>query len=348
MRTINVGIIGAGGIFPNHAEALRAIERTQGTCRANLVALCDLDLDLAHKCAAEYGIPTVTNDWRDLIARPVDALFILTPPSAHREPAVAALGAGIHVFCEKPLAHTLADGRAILDAARASKAVCQVGFNNLFEPATRQMWRMSARGECGRLVRAYDRHTVFRASTSWTDPKRRDRWRLDQAASGGRMQEFGSHKVNWLVAVGGKVRTVVGRADSVAEALAERGVDDVNLLLADFERGGVGTVEVSLVPTTWNAWSVGIQGAEAGVEWSSGKTLLVRRKDAEKTEEIPVESVPETRQAHFFRWITEIGDPAQCPTPEVTAEAAYHVLEVCLAFLESARTGAMQRIGQPS
>jgi predicted dehydrogenase len=199
------------------------------------------------------------------------------------------------------------------------------------------MWQMVRSGGLGRLVQAYDRHCVFRKSTSWTDPARRDRWRLDQAASGGRMQEFGSHKVNWLVAVGGRVKSVIGRRDSVASALAERGVDDVNLLLADFEAGGVGSVEITMTPTTWNRWTAGIVGTEASVEWSGGGVLTLRRADADETEAIPLEPAPETRQEHFFRWIREIGDPQACPTPEVSAEGAYHVLEICLRFLESAR-----------
>lgn len=334
MDQLRIGIVGAGNIFPQHVEALRRIDGVTP------VGVCDIDLDRARECAARYGIPTVTNHWRELISDSLlDALFVLTPPSAHREPVVAALDAGVHVYCEKPLAHTLEDGRAIVEAAERSKAVCQIGFNNLFEPATRHMWQMVRRGELGRLVRAYDRHNVFRKSTSWTDPSRRDRWRLDQVASGGRMQEFGSHKVNWLYAVGGRMRSVIGRADSMAEPLAQRGVDDVNLLLVDFESGGIGSVEIAMTPTTWIGWVAGILGTEASVEWSGGKSLTFRRKDADAAVEIPLEPLPETRQEHFFRWIREIGDPKRCPTPEVSAEGAYHVLQVCLGFLESAKDG---------
>jgi len=338
MRKLDIGVVGVGGIFPSHAEAIR---QTPGV---RIVALCDLDQSLACRRADEFGVPSVTGSWQDLLGHGLDAIFVLTPPAAHREPVVAALRAGIHVYCEKPLAHDLADGRAIRDAAKASKAVCQVGFNNLFEPATRQMWEMARRGDLGRLVRAYDRHGVFRKSVSWSDTGRRDRWRLDQAASGGRMQEFGSHKVNWLIAVGGRVKSLVGRADSVAQPLAERGIDDTNVLLVDFEGPGVGSVEITMTPTMWNDRVAGIVGTQASVEWTGGDRLRLKRKEADATEEPSVLPRVQTRHEHFFRWLREIGDPTACPTPEVSVAGAYHTLEICLGFLESARTGQLVRL----
>lgn len=340
MRSVRVGFIGAGAIFPHHIEAVRRIAGVE------VVALCDIDAAHARRHAATYGIPLVAENWRSLVGKSVDALFVLTPPSVHREPVVAALEAGVHVYCEKPLAHTLEDGRAIVRAAQRSNAVCQIGFNNLFEPPTRQMWLMAREGTLGRLARVYDRHYVFRKTASWTDPARRDRWRLDQNASGGRMQEFGSHKVNWLLAIGGRAAKLVGRSDSVAQPLAERGVDDTNVLLVDFTDGGVGTVEITMTPTTWDRRSVGIVGTEASVEWIGGETIMFRRKDGDGVEEIALAPVPETRHEHFFRWIRETGDPKRYPTPEVTAESAYDVLEVCLGFLESAKTREVLSLGK--
>jgi len=323
METVRVGLIGAGGIFGNHAEALRDIPGVE------LSAVCDIDGDLANKKAAAYGIPRVETDWQALLDDSIDAVFILTPPMFHAEQSVAALNAGKYVFCEKPLAHTLEDGRAILDAVERSGKVFQIGFNNLFEGATREMWQMHKRGELGRLVRGYDRHMQYRATSSWTN--RRDVWRLDQAASGGRMQEFGSHKVHWLLSVAGRAKTVVGRSDIVAASLADHGVDDTIMLLMDFAGGGVGSVEVSLAPTVGNERVVGLQGTEASVEWTGGEIA-------------PVPVSPESRQAHFIRWVRQHDADvlAEPPTPEVTVQAGYHTLEVCLAFLESANDGMMK------
>jgi hypothetical protein len=84
------------------------------------------------------------------------------------------------------------------------------------------------------------------------------------------------------------------------------------------------------------------------VEWFGDDSLLVRRKDTDSTERIPVAPAPENRQEHFIRWIRERSRSASTllPTPEVTADGALQTLEVCLAFLESAADGHMKTLSQ--
>jgi predicted dehydrogenase len=261
--------------------------------------------------------------------------------------AIAALEAGKNVLSEKPLARTLDEGRAIIETAQKSRGICQIGFNGIFDQPTSEMLRLTRKGAFGRIVRIWDRQTQYRAIDSWVNSARRDQWRLSQEASGGRMQEFDSHKVNWIQAVGGAVSTVLGRSDSVAQSLSELGVDDSVFLHMDLESGGIGQVDISLSPTTGSWRHVGIQGTEGSVECFDDGPLLIRRKDEDGVREVVVPPRPESRQAHFVRWAKghESGAISSPPTPEVTAQGAYHTLEICLAFLESASDGTTISLG---
>jgi predicted dehydrogenase len=348
MSALKIGIIGTGSIFHEHAAELMNLDDVEMTI------LCDSDMRTACTTADQYGfdridrIDRVTDDWRSVVeSDDIDAVFILTPTSFHAEMAIAALEAGKHVLCEKPLARTLDEGRALVEAAEKALGICQIGFNGIFDQPTSEMLRLTREGAFGRIVRVWDRQTQYRATDSWVNSARRDKWRLSQESSGGRMQEYGSHKVNWMQAVGGPVSTVLGRSDSVAQSLCELGVDDSVFLHMDLVGGGIGQVDISLSPTTGPWRHVGIQGTEGSIDCFDDGPLLIRRKDEDVIREVALPPRSESRQAHFVRWAKghKSGAISSPPTPEVTAQVAYHTLEICLAFLESAVDGTTISLG---
>src|SRR4051812_40261813 len=118
---MRVGMIGAGGIARRHAETLeRAGEQ--------LIAVCDVDPGAREALARAWGAAAYA-DGLELLARErLDAVVVATPPAAHREIAVAALERGLAVYLEKPLARTLEDAQAIVEAAERTGAVCAVGY----------------------------------------------------------------------------------------------------------------------------------------------------------------------------------------------------------------------------
>jgi myo-inositol 2-dehydrogenase/D-chiro-inositol 1-dehydrogenase len=126
MGRIKIGIIGAGYIGGVHASVLARDERVE-------VALVH---DTVEERARQFTSTTgakLARDADELIEKS-DAVYITTPNTRHTELAVKAAGAGKHVFCEKPMATDLTDARAVLDAARATRAVFQVGHNRRFAP----------------------------------------------------------------------------------------------------------------------------------------------------------------------------------------------------------------------
>jgi myo-inositol 2-dehydrogenase/D-chiro-inositol 1-dehydrogenase len=126
MNRLKIGIIGAGYIGGVHAGLLARDERT------SLTAIHDIDVERARRLAGSVG--AAVSDNADELIDKVDAVYITTPNTKHTAIAIAALGAGKHVFCEKPMATSLGDARAVFDKAVQSKAVFQVGHNRRFAP----------------------------------------------------------------------------------------------------------------------------------------------------------------------------------------------------------------------
>ncbi|MDI7277697.1 MAG: Gfo/Idh/MocA family oxidoreductase, partial [Anaerolineae bacterium] len=129
---VNVGIIGAGNMGRTHAVNLKADRR------AKIAGVTDTLQPRAQALAEAVGaraFPSV----EDLLGADVEAVYITTPNTRHKDAALAALQRGIHVFCEKPMATSLAEAGQVLRAARASKAVYQAGHNRRFAPVYRYL-----------------------------------------------------------------------------------------------------------------------------------------------------------------------------------------------------------------
>jgi myo-inositol 2-dehydrogenase / D-chiro-inositol 1-dehydrogenase len=226
--SVRVGIIGAGWIAASHVATL---ERLDGV---EVVAVCDLDEARARALKPDAGTYT---DWRQLIAKATpDAVFVCTPPLAHREVAVAALELGIHVYLEKPIARGLKDARAIVDAAAGSGAVCAVGYQ----------WR-------GVEVLDDLRETLVGQGIGLligvgVGPTKSRPWFLDRAQGGGNVLERASHHIDLQRAVGGEVSAVQAAASPVllAQSQGERGdIEDAAVLTLHFADGALGSIQVA-------------------------------------------------------------------------------------------------------
>jgi myo-inositol 2-dehydrogenase / D-chiro-inositol 1-dehydrogenase len=235
---LRLGILGAGAIAERHLAVLRSLPE------AEIAAVCDLDADRAGRLAEETGA-MIHTDWRAMLdAGGLDAVLVCTPPAAHAEPAIAAMQAGLSVYLEKPLARRLEDGRAIVEAWRATGAVCNVGYQWRSLDVVEELRRRLAGSPVGLLV--------SRAIAN-TEGARNDReraaeggtWFVDPRQSGGILFELGSHDVDLQVALAGPVESVQAESSSGALALAglpARGLDDVVALLIRFQSGCLGVV----------------------------------------------------------------------------------------------------------
>jgi predicted dehydrogenase len=134
MKRLKVGVIGCGLIAQvMHLHYLRELSD-----RFEIAALCDLSEEVRTAIGHEYGVTRLFEDWQELVAEPLDAVMVLTSGS-HAPAAIAAAGAGKHVFVEKPMCFSVAEGREMIEAADRAGVTMMVGYNKRYDPAYVQL-----------------------------------------------------------------------------------------------------------------------------------------------------------------------------------------------------------------
>jgi UDP-N-acetyl-2-amino-2-deoxyglucuronate dehydrogenase len=143
-----VGIVGTGVVFSEHATALARMSQ-----RLRLVGIAEVDRHRRRTATDTAFVPFATDDYRKLLDRPeVDVVVVCTPPSAHEEVVGAALAAGKHVVCEKPLAANLAAVDRLVALARSSPGRLSTVYQWRYLPEVRRMVHLRDTGRLGRLV----------------------------------------------------------------------------------------------------------------------------------------------------------------------------------------------------
>src|SRR3954449_9318652 len=149
---LGVAMIGCGLMTKSHTMGYRNVESVYGTTpfRPRFVVLADAKEDLARTGAGSLGYDKWTIDWREAVTAPdVDVVDIVTPNFLHKEIAMAAIAAGKHVYCEKPLALSAADAQEMYEAAERAGVKTLVGFNYLRNPAIAEARRLISAGILG-------------------------------------------------------------------------------------------------------------------------------------------------------------------------------------------------------
>ena len=217
-----------------------------------LAKIADASNDLAKKAATEMGFDHYTGNWKDLIVDPeIDVINITSPNSYHKEMALAAIQAGKHVYCEKPLATCSKDAKEMSDAAQVAGVRTQVGFNYICNPMFKKARQMILSGELGdirgfRGVHAED----YMASDS--NPFT---WRHD-ILGGGALADLGSHVIATAEYLVGPIEKVLGDCQTVIKKRKDsRGnerqieVDDLTRAFIKFKNGASGSIEANWMAT---------------------------------------------------------------------------------------------------
>ena len=253
MRRIGIGLVGSGFMGRAHALAFRAAANTFALPAAPVLdLLADVDAAAASAAAARLGFARSTPDWRALVADPaIDLVCITTPNALHKPIALAALAAGKHVHCEKPLAPTAADAHEMAEAAEAAGVCTSVGFNYLRNPMLGFARDLLLSGELGAPVSFRGLHAegyMASAEAPWT-------WRLDPAGGHGAVADLGSHILSVarflmgeIVELSGQIATVVAERPSAAGPRRIE-VDDIARAHLLFTSGATGSIEASWVAT---------------------------------------------------------------------------------------------------
>ena len=251
-----IGLIGTGFIGRAHAIALRAVGTVFAEVEAPVLEIvADVDADRGAMSAQALGFRRSTGDWRELVADPaVDVVDICTPNYLHREMALAAIAAGKHVYCEKPLALDPAHAREMAEAADRAGVFHLTGFNYACNPLITVARDMIGAGELGELISFRGRYF----EDYLADPSLPFSWRCERALAGsGALADLGTHLINLAHVLVGDFARVSARLATVnrerrVPATGElRRVENEDLaqVLVEFAGGVPGSLDVSRVAT---------------------------------------------------------------------------------------------------
>ena len=257
---LGVGMIGYGFMGKAHSYAWRSLQFLYDPppARPRFVAVCTAHEDTAGRAAEKGGYEKGVTDPRRLLDDPaIDVIHVCTPNDSHRELCVAALEAGKHVYCDKPLARDLADAEAIAAAAEAARGLVHlVTFQNRFLPAVLRAKQLVDEGFVGPLF-------GFRVNylhAGYIDRGRPYAWRLDRAISGGgALVDLGSHALDLVrhlcgdvARVSARCKTFIAERPTAGGGTARVEVDDVALLQLELAGGALGTLEATRLATGVN------------------------------------------------------------------------------------------------
>jgi predicted dehydrogenase len=285
-RTLSVGMVGYAFMGAAHSQAWRNAPRFFDLpLRPRMTAVAGRDAARVTAAAERLGWESTETSWQALVARDdIDLVDVCTPGDTHAEIAIAALEAGKHVLCEKPLANSVAEAEAMAaaaDRARASGVRSMVGFTYRRVPAIGLARRLVQEGRIGEV-----RHVRAQYLQDWiVDPEAPLSWRLDKSKAGsGALGDIGAHIVDLtqfitgdaIASVSGVLETFVKERPVPTEhsglsgtAGTERGpvtVDDAAMFLARFRSGAVGVFEATRFATgRKNAIRIEINGSRGSV-----------------------------------------------------------------------------------
>jgi predicted dehydrogenase len=269
------------------------------------VAVWSRTPERARELAAEHDLELGTSDVDELLAHPgLEAVHVATPVATHAEIAIAAARRGLHVLVDKPLAMDLAEARAVRDAIAAAGVVGAVNYGRRFQ-ATREalLARVAEVAGAPRMVSislVFDDHAL---------PESRPfTWVQDAALGGGRLQGYGVHDLDLLLAAFGEVDCVAAATEvGVSERVAKDGTprtvtaEDAYVILIRFRGGGLGQVSLTATARHGRGDVIEVHGAEGTVRLDADKRLHWGRAGEELRVEGPLKADSKAAYARVAR-----------------------------------------------
>jgi UDP-N-acetylglucosamine 3-dehydrogenase len=337
METLGAAVIGLR-MGRSHALAYQKNPHTR------VVGVCDLDEALLAEVARELDAPVAVTDYRELLNRDdIHVISVATPDYDHAEQSIAALRAGKHVLCEKPMAPTLEDARAMAQAAEESGCKFMIGQVCRFFPGFQKTKELIERGEIGELFFLESEYAhsyrYIRGVGNWrTDPVK-----LREPFLGG-----ACHAVDLLRWIGGEMTEAFAYANR--KCLTDWPVDDCTIAVYRFASGALGKVMCSIGcvrPYTMRSVFYGTEGTIISDNTSPQIQLCTQRDPAASGQfiDLPVAqpgAKPVDEEVNAF--IDAIVNDAPV---EMDAWQGVRTVATCLAAVESSKTGRPVPVAPP-
>lgn len=353
MAKLRIGIIGTGGIANGkHMPSLKRLDTVE------MVAFCDIVEERAVKAVKEYGAEgsKVYTDYRELLKdSSIDVIHVCTPNYNHAEISIAAMEAGKHVMCEKPMAISSTEARAMVEASKRTGKKLTVGYNNRFRPDSQHLKKVCESGQLGDIYYAKAHAIRRRAVPTWGV------FLDEEKQGGGPLIDIGTHALDltlWMmdnykpVSVTGSVFHKLGSRPNSANAWGpwdpeKFTVEDSAFGFIKMENGATIVLESSWALNTLDVKEAKttLCGTEGGADMEDGLRLNGESFSRMYEQKVDLKaggvafygSKTETDANLEARlWIESILNNTE---PTVRAEQALVVTEILEAIYESNKTG---------
>ena len=317
-KAVRVGIMGTGiGV-----EHIKAFQQVPG---AVVTAVCSAQWERAERVARQFAIPCATTDYRDLLGADVDAVVITTPPALHRQMALDAIAAGMHVFCEKPLAATLAEAVEMRDVAEAAGIVHMINHQTRFGATYLEARRLIDAGYLGTPTLADARISMnpadYLRGPTWSTSKAQ--WFVDGTQGGGILAgSAGPHLFDLLRWYWGEVAAVTCTASVTVPTITLADGSEITDITAPdgfiamlrFVNGAMATVRGVPIAYHRGGFSFEFNGT-AGALLVTHTDLCGATNADPAPQELPVPGAPHDRVGIAMRFVRAIQEGGHAPAP---------------------------------
>jgi predicted dehydrogenase len=335
---VGVAIIGAGAIAQAHLYSFQ-----RASAQARLVVVCDSDEARARAAAERFGVAFACRDYRDALARDdVQAVSICTPPYTHLEIATAALRAGKHVLCEKPVTPTLAGLDTIAEEERASGRVFAAVFQLRFGRGAQQVRLLVDEGRFGRLHLGLAETLWFRDHSYYEDVGWRGTWAQE---GGGVTSSLAVHLIDCLLWFMGEPESVYAQADTFRARIEQ---DDTSVAVVRFRSGAIAQITSTVSSFGQERSRLELYGTELnaisrGPVYDATSDFVLSSPDAKRAAALRQEMDERVPPGHAILHQGAIGDfldAIQAGRPPLAGiDACRAALQVTSAIYKSAMTG---------
>ncbi|WP_413250103.1 Gfo/Idh/MocA family oxidoreductase [Sinomonas flava] len=343
MKTVTLGLVGVGRIGVMHARNIAAIAPQLASRGVELrLALTDVAEELARGVAAEVGAGFVPGGAAGLIAHGVDALVVATGTQTHPELIRAGVDAGLPVFCEKPVAGSVAESRPVLEYIAEKGGAVQIGHQRRFDAGYLEAKRRFDAGEIGWI------HSLRAVTGDMVPPSVEF-----IATSGGLFRDCSVHDfdiLRWLT--GREITEVYAKGSNNGDpAIGEAGDVDTALAVVTFDDGTVGTVSATRYNGAGHDVRLEIQGSKSSVMVGLDDKTALRSTEAGvafpagETHKTFAERFDAAYRAELVAFVELVLGERENPCTPEDAVAASRVAD---AAQESLETGAPVQVGVPA
>lgn len=342
MAPYGYGVIGCGWASVGHAVGAVSLRDKD----VDLVAVADADADRLASVADRFDVSHRYTDFNELLERDdIDAVSICVPDYLHHDVAIAAMRAGKHVLCEKPLAMNTAQVHSMIRTAEETGAALSVVFNHRYRPAHRRLYLAARAGGFGRLLIGY----VFHSSEVRANPGIPSTWRKRADRVGGGVLTMQTvHFLDILMwALGEPVQRV--RCATANRNHPDEQVEDVGAVIVEFESGALVTVAATNASPMDDLTRLELHGTDGyavleGYEIQQWKAAAAYQEPPLGLPEIELDPALAAQlffgPGHVLQVTEFIQDMRNGKPPAVPAQVGLDTVAVLEAAYESSRTGA--------